>query len=90
VHRLNNRIDPIPHPALAYPGMMGEGPQVKLLRVIVWKWEEVSMDFIIRLPPTHKNFDSIWVMVDHLTKSTHFIPVRTDYRPSDYVELYFS
>ena len=55
-----------------------------------WKWEEVSMDFIVGLPPTHKNYDSIWVIVDRLTKSAHFIPVRTDYRPHDYAELYFS
>jgi hypothetical protein len=48
------------------------------------------MDFIVGLPPTHKNFDSIWVIVDRLTKSAHFIPIRTDYRPSDNAELYFS
>jgi hypothetical protein len=40
-----------------------------------WKWEEISMDFIIGLPPTVKNHNSIWVIVDHLTKSAHFIPV---------------
>jgi hypothetical protein len=44
-----------------------------------WKWEEVSMDFIIGLPSTQKIFYSIWVIVDRLTKSTHFISVRTDY-----------
>jgi hypothetical protein len=60
------------------------------LSILGWKWEEVCMDFIIGLPPTQKNFDSIWVIVDHLTKSIHFIPVRTDYRPSDYAELYFN
>jgi hypothetical protein len=48
------------------------------------------MDFIVGLPPIHKNFDSICVIVDHLAKSAHFIPVRTDYRPHEYVELYFS
>jgi hypothetical protein len=48
------------------------------------------MDFIVGLPPTHKNFDSIWVIVDRLTKSAHFILVRTNYRPSDYAKLYFS
>jgi hypothetical protein len=46
------------------------------------------MDFIVGLPPTQKGFDSIWVIVDHLTKSAHFIPVRTDYRPHQYAELY--
>ena len=60
------------------------------LSVLGWKWEEVSMDFINGLPPTHKNFDSIWVIVDCLTKSAHFIPVRTNYRPHEYAELYFS
>jgi hypothetical protein len=49
------------------------------LSVPGWNWEEVSMDFIVGLPPTHKNFDSIWVVVDRLTKSTHFIPVKIDY-----------
>ena len=60
------------------------------LSILGRKWEEVSMDFIIGLPPTHKNFDSIWVIVDRLTKSAHFILVRTNYRPHDYAELYFS
>ena len=46
------------------------------------------MDFIVGLPPTQKNFDSIWVIVDCLTKSAHFIPVRIDYRPHQYAELY--
>ena len=55
-----------------------------------WKWEEISMDFIVGLPPTQKNFNSIWVIVDRLMKSAHFIPVKTDYRPSDYAELYFN
>ena len=60
------------------------------LSVPGWKWEEISMDFIVGLPPTQKNFNSIWVIVDRLTKSGHFIPVRTNYRPSDYAKLYFN
>jgi transposase InsO family protein len=48
------------------------------------------MDFIIRLPSTQKNFDSIWVIVDCLTKSAHFIPVRTDCRPHEYAALYMT
>jgi len=48
------------------------------------------MDFIVGLPPTHKNFDSIWVIVDRLTKSAHFILLRTNYRLHEYAELYFS
>jgi hypothetical protein len=48
------------------------------------------MNFIVGLPPTVKNHNSIWVIIDRLTKSAHFIPVRTDYRPTDYAELYFN
>ena len=54
-----------------------------------WKWEEVSMDFISGLPTSVKGYDSIWVVVDRLTKVARFIPVRTDYRPHQYAELYF-
>ena len=60
------------------------------LSVLGWKWEEVSIDFIVGLPPTYKNFDSLWVIMDRLTKSAHFIPVRTNYRSHEYAELYFS
>jgi hypothetical protein len=60
------------------------------LSITGWKWEEISMDFIVGLPPTVKNHNSIWVIVDRLTKSAHFIPVRVDYRPTDYTELYFN
>ena len=44
-----------------------------------WKWERIAMDFVVGLPKTLGKFDSIWVVVDRLTKSTHFIPVRIDY-----------
>jgi transposase InsO family protein len=47
------------------------------------------MDFIVGLPTTEKGFDSIWVIVDHLTKSAHFIPVKTNYHPYHYVDIYF-
>ena len=48
------------------------------------------MHFIVGLPLTQKGHNSIWVIVDRLTKSAHFIPVHSTYRPSDYAELYFS
>ncbi|GJZ16748.1 putative nucleotidyltransferase, ribonuclease H [Tanacetum coccineum] len=41
-----------------------------------WKWEKITMDFITKLPKTAAGFDSIWVIVDRLTKSAHFLPMR--------------
>ncbi|KAJ9542011.1 hypothetical protein OSB04_028517 [Centaurea solstitialis] len=41
-----------------------------------WKWERISMDFVTKLPRTKKGHDSIWVIVDRLTKAAHFLPIR--------------
>ena len=49
------------------------------LSILGWKWEEISMAFIVGLPPTQKAFNSIWVIVDCLTKFAHFIMVSTCY-----------
>jgi hypothetical protein len=58
------------------------------LSIPAWKWEDISMDFIVGLPLTGRKFNSIWVIVDRLTKSAHFIPVHTRYRAEKYAELY--
>ncbi|GKD45338.1 putative reverse transcriptase domain-containing protein [Tanacetum coccineum] len=42
----------------------------------MWKWERITMDFIMKLPKTSNRHDTIWVIVDRLTKSTHFIPTQ--------------
>ncbi|XP_017613684.1 uncharacterized protein LOC108458798 [Gossypium arboreum] len=55
----------------------------------LWKWEHVMMDFISRLPLTPTK-DSIWVIVDQLTKSAHFIPVQIDYSLQKLSMLYIS
>ena len=55
-----------------------------------WKWEEISMDFITGLLLTQQGHDSIWVIVDRLTKSAHFIPGNTTYHAAKYAELYVS
>jgi hypothetical protein len=53
-----------------------------------WKWEDLSMDFIVGLPNTSLHHDSIWVIVDRLTKTTHFLPVHTTHRAEKYAEIY--
>jgi hypothetical protein len=53
-----------------------------------WKWEDISMDFIVGLPNTPQKHDSIWVIIDRLTKTAHFIPVRTIYTTKKYAEVY--
>ncbi|GJY17783.1 reverse transcriptase domain-containing protein [Tanacetum coccineum] len=42
----------------------------------MWKWERITMDFVTKLPKTSIGHDTIWVIVDRLTKSSHFIPIR--------------
>ncbi|GJV17351.1 putative reverse transcriptase domain-containing protein [Tanacetum coccineum] len=42
----------------------------------MWKWERITMDFVTKLPKTTIGHDTIWVIVDRLTKSAHFIPTR--------------
>nr|GEY71210.1 putative reverse transcriptase domain-containing protein [Tanacetum cinerariifolium] len=41
-----------------------------------WRWDNITMDFITKLPKSPQGFDTIWVIVDRLTKSTHFLPIR--------------
>ncbi|GKF07853.1 putative reverse transcriptase domain-containing protein [Tanacetum coccineum] len=45
----------------------------------IWKWERITMDFILKLPRTPSGYDSIWVIVDRLAKSAHFIPMNKKY-----------
>ncbi|GKD50758.1 putative reverse transcriptase domain-containing protein, partial [Tanacetum coccineum] len=42
----------------------------------VWKWENITMDFVTKLPKTLSGQDTIWVIVDRLTKSAHFLPMK--------------
>ncbi|GJV40828.1 putative nucleotidyltransferase, ribonuclease H [Tanacetum coccineum] len=50
--------------------------KIQPLEIPVWKWEKITMDFVTKLPRTTKKHDAIWVIVDRLTKSAHFIPIR--------------
>ena len=60
------------------------------LKIPEWKWEEITMDFIVGLPRTQQGYNSIWVVVYHLTKVAHFIPVNTTYSGARLAELYIS
>jgi hypothetical protein len=53
-----------------------------------WKWEDISMDFIVGMPKTAKGFDSIWVIVDRLTKIAYFLSVKIDHPVAVYAQLY--
>ena len=64
------------------------GGLTQIIEVPTWKWEAINMDFVVGLPRTRRQHDSIWVIVDRLTKSAHFIPVKSTYRAEDYARLY--
>ncbi|GJV28099.1 putative reverse transcriptase domain-containing protein [Tanacetum coccineum] len=44
--------------------------------ILEWKWDNITMDFISKIPRSSQGFDTIWVIVDRLTKSAHFLPIR--------------
>ncbi|TYK11938.1 ty3-gypsy retrotransposon protein [Cucumis melo var. makuwa] len=60
------------------------------LSVPEWKWENVSMDFITGLPRTLRGFTVIWVVLDRLTKSAHFVPGKSTYTASKWAQLFMS
>jgi hypothetical protein len=57
------------------------------LLIPMWKWDDISMNFIVGLPLTARKKDSIWVIVDRLTKTTHFIAIHTN-SMQQYEEIY--
>ncbi|GKE01114.1 putative reverse transcriptase domain-containing protein, partial [Tanacetum coccineum] len=58
------------------------------LEIPEWKWENITMDFITKLPRTRSGHDAIWVVVDRLTKSSHFLAIHEDYSMEKLVRLY--
>ena len=53
-----------------------------------WKWDHITIDFVSGLPPTLRKHDAIWVIVDRLTKTAHFLPVRMTYSLQRLAQLY--
>ena len=48
---------------------------LQLLPIPEWKWEHITMDFVIGLLRTRIDYDAIWVIMDRLTKSAHFLAI---------------
>jgi len=59
-----------------------------LLDVPKWKWDSISINFVTSLPNTPRGHDAIWVIVDRLTKSAHFIPINISFPVSQLAEIY--
>ena len=58
------------------------------LAIPEWKWEHIAMDFVIRLPTSLGGNNSIWVIVDRLTKSAHFLPMKVNFSLERLAYLY--
>ncbi|GKG03751.1 putative reverse transcriptase domain-containing protein, partial [Tanacetum coccineum] len=55
-----------------------------------WKWEKITIDFITKLSRTSSEHDAIWVIVDRLTKFTHFLAINEDYKMERFARLYIN
>ena len=55
-----------------------------------WKWDNITMGFVSGFPLTQRKHDAVWVIVDRLTKSSHFLSVRLDYSMDCLSKLYVS
>ncbi|GJT03705.1 reverse transcriptase domain-containing protein [Tanacetum coccineum] len=55
-----------------------------------WKWEKITMDLVTKLPRSSSGYDAIWVIVDRLTKSAHFLPIREDYKTEKLARIYIN
>ncbi|XP_075512741.1 uncharacterized protein LOC142548318 [Primulina tabacum] len=67
---------------------MRPGGLLHSLEVPRWNWEHVAMDFVTHFPRTSHHFDAIWVIVDRLSKSAHFIPYERTYSYKKMARLY--
>ncbi|GJW08538.1 putative reverse transcriptase domain-containing protein [Tanacetum coccineum] len=55
-----------------------------------WKWEKITMDLVTKFPRSSGGYDAIWVIVDRLTKSAHFLPIREDYKTEKLARMYIN
>ena len=66
------------------------GGPLQPLRIPEWKWEDIAMDFVTGLPKTNGQHDAIWVVVDRLTKSAHFLPIKITYSLERLAQMYIN
>jgi len=64
------------------------GGQLQPLEISKWKWEHIAMDFVVGLPRTPSGKNAIWVIVDRLTKSAHFLSYRFGLSMEDMAKRY--
>nr|GFA45855.1 putative reverse transcriptase domain-containing protein [Tanacetum cinerariifolium] len=58
--------------------------------ILEWKWDNITMDFITKLPKSSQGFETIWVIMDRLTKSAHFLPIRENDSLEKLARLYLN
>ena len=56
--------------------------------VTEWKWQHITMDFVVGLPATQKGHNGVWVVVDRLTKMAHFLPFNTKWSVAKLARYY--
>lgn len=62
--------------------------ELQPLPIPEWKWEDIAMDFVVGLPRTQKGNNAIWVIVDRLTKSAHFLAIKITWGPEKLAQLF--
>ena len=62
--------------------------ELQPLEIPEWKWENVTMDFLMGLPNIRKSHNAVWVIVDRLTKSAHFLPMKESDTVDSLARLY--
>ncbi|GKF51218.1 putative reverse transcriptase domain-containing protein, partial [Tanacetum coccineum] len=72
-----------------WPGMKKDIAEYQP-EILVWKWEGIAIDFVTKLPRTSSGHDTIWVIMDRLTKFAYFLPMREDYKMERLARLYLN
>ena len=66
------------------------GGMTQEIDIPTWKWDVINMDFITGIPCTHRQNDSLWVIVDRMTQSSYFLAVKTTDSVEDYDKIYIN